>query len=136
MNNHKVIQMKIPGACLSVALVASAMSAGARTGDETWLQTGTEQQEADLRVIAARCGTPAFERSFHRQSTVIVSAGIIAGSRRPADVEKTITALRRSPIVLVAASSDCPAMLAQLALLQRSRAALLKGSREPGRSGR
>ena len=32
-----------------------------------------EQQEADYRVIAARCGTPGFERAFYKQSKAAVA---------------------------------------------------------------
>ncbi len=88
-----------------------------------------EQQEADFRVIAARCGTPAYEKAFYNQSKAAVAAGLISTNRPPAEVEKTITALRRSPFVLVAASADCPAQLKQLAELQASRSVLIKSSR-------
>ncbi|MBO9513487.1 MAG: hypothetical protein J7549_05155 [Variovorax sp.] len=88
-----------------------------------------EQQEADFRVIAARCGTPAYEKAFYNQSKAAVAAGLISRNRPPAEVEKTITALRRSPFVLVAASADCPAQLKQLAELQASRSVLIKSSR-------
>ncbi|MBU2408850.1 MAG: hypothetical protein KKC79_09405, partial [Gammaproteobacteria bacterium] len=33
-----------------------------------------EQREADDRVIAARCGTPAFEKQFFRSSQAAVRA--------------------------------------------------------------
>jgi len=88
-----------------------------------------EQQEADLRVIAARCGTPAYEKAFFNQSKAAVAAGLVSKNRPPAEVEKTITALRRSPFVLVAAPADCPAQLKQLDELRSSRSALVKSSR-------
>lgn len=83
-----------------------------------------EQQEADYRVIAARCGTPAFERVFVAQSRRLVAAGAVAPGRDPKAVEKTITELRRNPLVLVAGWSDCPAERIALEKLQKSRAAL------------
>jgi len=88
-----------------------------------------EQQEADYRVIAARCGTPAFEKTFYNQSRAAVAAGLVNRNRPPADVEKTVTALRRSPFVLVAAQADCPAQLKQLADLQKSRSEVIRTSR-------
>jgi hypothetical protein len=88
-----------------------------------------EQQEADYRVIAARCGTPAFERAFYNQSRAAVAAGLVNKNRPPADVEKIVTALRRSPFVLVAANADCPAQLEQLADLRKSRGELIRTSR-------
>lgn len=88
-----------------------------------------EQQEADYRVIAARCGTPAFEKAFYYQSRAAVAAGLVNKNRPPADVEKTVTALRRSPFVLIAANADCPVQLKQLANLQKSRSELIRTSR-------
>ncbi|MEJ8859648.1 hypothetical protein WKW79_34165 [Variovorax robiniae] len=81
--------------------------------------TNAVQQEADYRVIAARCGTPAFEKNFSRLSRAAVSAGLVSNTRDAAAVEKSITALRRSPLALVSASSDCPAQLAHLETVQR-----------------
>ncbi|MEJ7687417.1 MAG: hypothetical protein WKG52_10710 [Variovorax sp.] len=88
-----------------------------------------EQQEADLRVIAARCGSPAFEKAFFKQSKAVVAAGIVSKSRHPVDVEKSVSTLRRSPFVLVAAPSDCPAQMAMLKELQKSRGDVLKKAR-------
>lgn len=120
--------MKLLGSFLSVAFVGVAGSASAAA---TAVPTVSEQQEADWRVIAARCGTPAFERAFFRQSTAAVKAGLITKDRPPAEVEKSITSLRRSAFVLVAGPADCPAQLAQLAALQKSRSALVKSPRSP-----
>jgi hypothetical protein len=80
-------------------------------------------------VIAARCGTPAFEKAFYNQSRAAVAAGLVNKNRPPADVEKTVTALRRSPFVLIAANADCPVQLKQLADLQKSRSELIRTSR-------
>ncbi|CAN5914445.1 hypothetical protein BH11PSE13_BH11PSE13_43360 [soil metagenome] len=110
----------------AASIVISISAYGADLSNDT---TGSEQREADLRVIAARCGTPAFERAFFRQSTAAVKAGLISKDRPPAETEKTITQLRRSAFVLVASTSDCPAQLAQLAALQKSRSALIKAAR-------
>jgi len=88
-----------------------------------------EQQEADWRVIAARCGTPAYEKAFYKQSRAAVAAGLVVRNRDPVQVEKTITALRRSPFVLVATQADCAAELQRLAELKKSRSVLLKSAR-------
>ncbi|MEJ8854417.1 hypothetical protein WKW79_07550 [Variovorax robiniae] len=88
-----------------------------------------EQQEADYRVIAARCGTPGFERRFFHQSKAAVAAGLVSTNRDTAAVEKTITSLRRSPFVLVAASADCKAQMAQLEALQKQRSSLVRISK-------
>ena len=109
-------------------LAALAIAAPLTTNAEA-AGMSPEQQEADLRVIAARCGTPAYEKAFFNQSKAAVAAGLVSKNRPPAEVEKTITALRRSPFVLVAAPADCPAQIKQLDELRRSRSALLKTSR-------
>ena len=117
----------------AVSIVISLSAYGADLSNDA---TGPEQREADLRVIAARCGTPAFERAFSRQSTAAVKAGLISRDRPPADTEKKITALRRSAFVLVTSTSDCPAQLAQLAALQKIRSALVKAARPAFEKGR
>jgi len=105
-------------------LAANAQSAGSIGS-----ALSSEQQEADYRVIAARCGTPAYEKAFFKQSKAAVAAGLVSKNRDPADVEKTITALRRSPFVLVAAPADCADQLKVLAELRTSRSNLLKSRR-------
>ena len=122
-------------ALLVLAAMGLAPTAIAQTGQSPAPPTWNEQQEADYRVIAARCGSPAFEKTFFKQSKAAVSAGLFSKTRTPAEVEKTITALRRSPFVLVAAPSDCPAQLIQLAALQKSRSTVVRTSRAhaPGR---
>ena len=80
-----------------------------------------EQSEADDRVIAARCGTPAFEKIFFRNSQAAVRAGAVARGKRPEDSEKAITQLRRSPLVLVSSNADCPSQLDRLKAVMRAR---------------
>ncbi|MEJ8846570.1 hypothetical protein [Variovorax rhizosphaerae] len=111
-----IAALGMAGACPSMALATGSSVSG-------------EQQEADYRVIAARCGTPAFERRFYHQSRAAVSAGLVSTNRDTVAVEKTITSLRRSPFVLVAASSDCKAQLAQLDALQKQRSSLVRISK-------
>jgi len=113
------IESFLAAVAIAVPLTTNAEPAG----------TSAEQQEADLRVIAARCGTPAYEKAFFSQSKAAVAAGLVSKNRPPAEVEKAITALRRSPFVLVAAPADCPAQLKQLDELRSTRGALLKSSR-------
>ena len=117
------------GAFVSAAVVGIALPVGAQTTPAAGYSTPSEQQEADYRVIAARCGTPAFEKAFFKDSKAAVAAGLISKGRDPAEVEKRITSLRRNPFVLVAASADCPAQLAQLKEVQKSRGDSLRKGR-------
>ncbi|AMM23500.1 hypothetical protein [Variovorax sp. PAMC 28711] len=93
-----------------------------------------EQWEADYRVIAARCGSPAFEKSFSAQSRKAVAVGLVSAKADTVAVEKSIANLRRSSLTLVATSSDCPARLAQLKAIQQSRQAALGTSTRSGQS--
>ncbi|WP_431275362.1 hypothetical protein ACQ858_03040 [Variovorax ureilyticus] len=116
-------------ACLSMAAAGGPWLAHAQTPSEAAVSAESgEQREADLRVIAARCGTPAFEKSFYKQSKAAVAAGLVTRHRDPAQVEKSVTALRRNPVVLIGAQSDCPAQIERLKEVQKERAkALRKG---------
>jgi hypothetical protein len=111
-------------AVIGIPMTASAQQAGLGA------PISGEQQEADLRVIAARCGTPRFEKAFYKQSRAAVAAGLVIKNRDPVQVEKTITSLRRSPIVLVATQADCAAELVRLAEVQKHRSELLKAGRK------
>ena len=113
-------------AVVTAAVIGMPMMAGAQQAGGEAPISG-EQQEADLRVIAARCGTPGFEKAFYKQSRAAVAAGLVIKNRDPVQVEKTITSLRRSPIVLVAAQADCAAELKRLAEVQKHRSELLRG---------
>jgi hypothetical protein len=126
MTAHPGIACAIAASLLSLPSIAPAQGASASAA------MAAAQQEADWRVIAARCGTPAFERSFYRQSKAAVAAGLVARNRDPVELEKTITSLRRSPVVLVASTADCPEQLKQLAQLQKDRASALKGGHRAG----
>ena len=114
------------GALLSASVLGIWVPAEAQTVRQA---TAAEQQEADWRVIAARCGTPAFEKAFYKESRAAVAAGLINKNRPPADVEKTVEALRRSPFVLVASNADCPNQLAQLKELQKTRKGMVRTGR-------
>jgi hypothetical protein len=119
------------GAVLAAAAIIIPLTALGQVPADVASIVSAEQQEADWRVIAARCGTPAFEKAFYKQSKAAVAAGLVTRNRDPVLVEKAVTNLRRSPIVLVAGPADCPAELKQLAELQKSRSALIKTA--PGR---
>jgi hypothetical protein len=114
------------GAFVSAAVFGISLPVAAQTTLAAGLAMPGEQQEADYRVIAARCGTPAFEKAFFKDSKAAVAAGLISKGRDPAEVEKRITSLRRNPFVLVAASADCPAQLVQLKELQKSRSGSIR----------
>jgi len=111
-------------ACLSVVSIGASWPAACqRAVDLSTLSS--EQQEADDRVVAARCGTPAFEKGFYKQSKAAVAAGLVVKHRDPVQVEKTVTALRRNPVVLIATQAECPAQLDRLRQIQKDRAKML-----------
>ncbi|MGO4394508.1 hypothetical protein AB4Z46_24425 [Variovorax sp. M-6] len=116
-------------ALLAAAVIGMPLAASAQQAADAAVPISGEQQEADYRVIAARCGSPAFEKAFYKQSRAVVAAGLVTKHRDPVQVEKTVTALRRSPFVLVATQADCAAELKRLAELQKSRAEMLRTGR-------
>lgn len=107
------------------AAFSASGAAWAQVAPLSTAPSAEEQWEADYRVIAARCGTPAFEKSFSAHSRQAVAAGLVSKRAEPATIERAIGSLRRSSLTLVATSSDCPAKLAQLADVQRARQAAL-----------
>jgi hypothetical protein len=114
-------------ACLAAAASGGPGLSNAQTTSAAGISAeSSEQLEADYRVIAARCGTPAFEKSFYKQSKAAVAAGLVTRHRDPVQVEKTVTALRRNPVVLIGAQSDCPAQIEHLKEVQKERAKLLR----------
>jgi hypothetical protein len=117
------------GAFLSASIIGISLPVDAQTARQPAAPHAAEQQEADYRVIAARCGTPAFEKGFFKDSRAAVAAGLVNKNRMPADVEKSVEALRRSPFVLVATNADCPSQLAQLKELQKTRKEAIRTGR-------
>lgn len=118
----------------SASALFACLAAGAQTAP---VMSGVgsssgEQAEADDRVIAARCGTPAFEKAFYKDSQAAVRAGLVSKTRPPADVEKTITTLRRSPFVLVTAPADCADQMIRLKEVQKARKTALAGAGKRG----
>ncbi|WP_162573918.1 hypothetical protein [Variovorax sp. PBL-H6] len=116
------------GALLSASIIGISLPVDAQTARPA-TSHAAEQQEADYRVIAARCGTPAFEKGFFKDSRAAVAAGLVNKNRMPADVEKSVEALRRSPFVLVATNADCPSQLVQLKELQKARKEAIRTGR-------
>ena len=124
------IQTPLTHAVVAAAFIGMAPGALAEPSAIATAALAAEQQEADYRVIAARCGTPAFEHAFYKQSRAAVAAGVVVKNRDPVEVEKAITAMRRSPVVLVASNSECPDQLKQLADVQKQRSAGIHGARK------
>lgn len=85
------------------------------------------QLEADYRVMAARCGTPAFEKQFTRQSRAAVAAGWIEKTVDPAATEKAIETLRRNPITLVSNRAACDSRMVELKQVMQQRSERLRG---------
>lgn len=111
-------------ACFSVVSIGASWPAAAQPAVDV-SPLSIEQQEADDRVVAARCGTPLFEKGFYKQSKAAVAAGLVVKHRDPVQVEKNVTALRRNPVVLVATQADCPAQLDRLRQIEKDRAKML-----------
>jgi hypothetical protein len=120
------------GAHAAAGMILTALPVAGQSMQQVDAQIASEQLESDWRVIAARCGTPAFEKAFTRSSKAAVAAGLVVKGRDPAGVEKRITAMRRNPIMLVSASADCPARLAQLSELMKGRSGLVKAAHGRG----
>jgi hypothetical protein len=112
------------GALASAAAFGLCLPVAARELPEGAMMYAGEQVEADLRVIAARCGSPAYEKVFYKQSRAFVAAGRVVEGKDPVEVEKTVTSLRRSPFVLVEAPADCPAQMEMLKDVQGRRGGL------------
>jgi hypothetical protein len=93
--------------------------------DRSMADEAALQQEADYRVIAARCGTPGYEKQFYKQSKAAVAAGLIAGDKDLEKAEKSIEARRRNPLLVVATTADCGEKLVTLKALQKDRAGRL-----------
>ena len=87
------------------------------------------QAEADYRVIAARCGTPGFEKQFFKQSRATVAAGLVVNDQNLAVVEKRIEARRRNPLRLVSTGADCAEKMAVLKGVQLKRAQSVRAAR-------
>jgi hypothetical protein len=120
------------GANAATVMILAAIPVSGQGMQQVDAQIASEQLESDWRVIAARCGTPAFEKAFTKSSKAAVAAGLVVKGRDPVAVEKNITAMRRNPIVLVSASADCPARLAQLSEVLKGRKGLIKATHGRG----
>lgn len=87
------------------------------------------QNEADYRVIAARCGTPAFEKAFFKQSKAAVAAGMVARNPDSAAIEKAIESRRRNPLQLVSTGADCAEKMSLLKSVQHQRTEAIRAAR-------
>jgi hypothetical protein len=108
----------VVGYLFSSATYADAARPG---GSESALQS-----EADYRVIAARCGSPMFEKQFFKQSNAAVVAGLVVSNRDAATVEKAVEARRRNPLQLVSTRADCAEKMTTLKAVQQQRAQALR----------
>ena len=113
----------------AMSLILACCSAQAQAPPGASESGSGEQLEADYRVIAARCGSPAWEKAFFKESQAAVRAGVVSRRGSPEEVEKRIVALRRNPLVLVGAAADCPAQLARLKDIQKARKDAIKAVR-------
>lgn len=109
-------------ALLVLLLAAGLTSRPCRAGPDRDAIDAALQREADYRVIAARCGTPAFEKQFFKQSKAAVASGLVEGLSNAGAAEKQIESRRRNPLQLVATSADCSEKLALLKTVQQERA--------------
>ena len=120
---HAGLLLLVPrGALLIFLLAAGLTSLPSRAGADREAIDAALQREADYRVIAARCGTPAFEKQFFKQSKAAVAGGLVDGLSNAGAAEKQIESRRRNPLQLVATSADCGEKLALLKTVQQQRA--------------
>ena len=92
---------------LAVAAALASASVCVAQVRPTGLDDTALQYEADYRVVAARCGTPAFEKKFYQQSRQFVAASNGQDKEVTARQERTIERLRRNPIALIGSQTDC-----------------------------
>lgn len=92
---------------LALAVALASASACWAQGRPTGLTDAALQYEADYRVVAARCGTPAFEKKFYQQSRQYVAASNGQDKEAINVQERKIERLRRNPISLIGSQSDC-----------------------------
>lgn len=118
---------------LAVAVAFAGASACCAQGKPTGLDVASLQYEADYRVIAARCGTPAFEKKFFTQSRAFVAASNGHDKEAAARQESAIRSLRRNPITLIGSQADCKShgQVLQRVMAERSRAGNTKTVRGP-----
>lgn len=100
----------------AVAVIAASASACWAEAKPAGLDAAALQNEADYRVVAARCGKPAFEKAFFVSSQQFVAASNDRDRQATARQESAIRSMRRNPITLIGSQSDCKA---QGAILQR-----------------
>lgn len=127
---HAVLLLLISRGALPALLLAAGLTSRPCHADpDSHAIDAALQREADYRVIAARCGTPAFEKQFFKQSKAAVAGGLVEGLSNAAAAEKQIESRRRNPLQLVATSADCSEKLALLKTIQLQRATALRTGR-------
>ena len=94
---------------LAVAVALAGASVCGAQGRPTGLDDTALQYEADYRVVAARCGTPALEKKFYQQSRQFVATSNGQDKEATARQDRSIERLRRSPIALIGSQADCKA---------------------------
>lgn len=92
---------------LAVAIAMTGVSVCGAQPRPSVMDDTMLQQEADYRVVAARCGTPAFEKQFYIQSRQFVAASNGQDKEAIARQERAIERLRRNPLSLIGSQSDC-----------------------------
>lgn len=118
---------------LAVAVALAGASACWAQARPTGLTDTALQYEADYRVVAARCGTPAFEKKFYQQSRQFVAASNGQDKEAINRQERTIERLRRNPIALIGSQSDCKVQGDELKRVMDERSRSRSGQRGRGR---
>lgn len=113
---------------LSVAVAAAGGASCWAQARPTGLDAAALQREADYRVVAARCSTPAFEKNFYVQSQDFVAASNGHDRESTARQESAIRSMRRNPIALIGSQTDCK--------LQGARLKQIMDERNRGRTSR
>jgi hypothetical protein len=118
---------------LAVAVALAGASVCGAQVRATGLDDTALQYEADYLVVAARCGTPAFEKKFYLQSRQFVAANNGQDKEAAARQERTIERLRRNPIALIGSQTDCKLHGDELKRVMDERSRSRNGLRGRGR---
>ncbi|MDN4592144.1 hypothetical protein DBA29_27055 [Xenophilus aerolatus] len=118
---------------LALAVALASASACWALERSTGLTDTALQYEADYRVVAAWCGTPAFEKKFFTQSQQFVASSNGQDKFATERQESTIRSLRRNPIALIGSQSDCKVQGDELKRVMDERSRSRSGQRGRGR---
>ncbi|MDN4591735.1 hypothetical protein DBA29_24935 [Xenophilus aerolatus] len=130
-HQRKWVAVLLTHGLVAAAVLAAAPSCWAQA-QPFGLDEAQLQREADYRVVAARCGTPAFETKFFTQSRNFVAASNGNRQDSTARQERAIESLRRNPITLISAQADCKAQSDELKRLLNERSRSHNAHRKPG----